>query len=82
MEPISAIALSLALGAGAVAGKTVVSELVKDAYASLKNLVKSRYPKVSVEQVGPENLVHPFGTGRGSGRHPKSIAYFPQITVS
>ena len=32
MEPISAIALSLALGAGAVAGKEVVSALVKDAY--------------------------------------------------
>ena len=51
MEPISAIALSLALGAGAEAGKAVVSELVKDAYASLKNLIKSRYPKVSVEQL-------------------------------
>jgi hypothetical protein len=51
MEPISAIALSLALGAGAVAGKTVVSELVKAAYASLKDLIKSRYPKVSVEQL-------------------------------
>ena len=51
MEPISAIALSLALGAGAIAGKAVVSELVKDAYASLKNLIKSRYPKVSVEQL-------------------------------
>lgn len=51
MEPISAIALSLALGAGAVAGEAVVSELVKDAYASLKNLIKSRYPKVSVEQL-------------------------------
>jgi hypothetical protein len=51
MEPISAIALSFALGAGAVAGKAVVSELVKDAYASLKDLIKSRYPKVSVEQL-------------------------------
>ena len=51
MEPISAIALSLALGAGATAGKAVVSELVKDAYASLKNLIKSRYPKVWVEQL-------------------------------
>src|SRR5215471_18984575 len=51
MEPISAIALSLALGAGATAGKAVVSELVKDAYASLKDLIKSRYPKVSVEQL-------------------------------
>jgi predicted KAP-like P-loop ATPase len=51
MEPISAIALSLALGAAATAGKAVVSEFVKDAYASLKDLIKSRYPKVSVEQL-------------------------------
>jgi predicted KAP-like P-loop ATPase len=51
MEPISAIALSLALGAGAEAGKAVVSEVVKNAYASLKNLIKTRYPKVSVEQL-------------------------------
>ena len=51
MEPISAIALSLALGAGAVAGKAVVSELVKDAYAALKGRIKERYPKVSVEQL-------------------------------
>ena len=51
MEPISAIALSLALGAGATAGKAVVGELVKDAYASLKNLIKNRYPKVSVDQL-------------------------------
>jgi hypothetical protein len=51
MEPISAIALSLALGAGAVAGKEVVSALVKDAYAGLKALIASRYPTVSVEQL-------------------------------
>ena len=51
MEPISAIALSLALGAGAAAGKAVVSEMVKDAYAALKVLIKSRYPTVSVEQL-------------------------------
>ena len=51
MEPISAIALSLALGAGAIAGKAVVSELVKDAYAALKDRIKQRYPKVSVEQL-------------------------------
>ncbi len=36
MEPISAIAISLALGAGAIAGKEVVSAFVKDAYTSLK----------------------------------------------
>ena len=51
MEPISAIALSLALGAGAAAGKAVVSELVKDSYAALKGLIKSRYPAVSVEHL-------------------------------
>jgi hypothetical protein len=51
MEPISAIALSLALGAGATAGKAVVNEVVKDAYAALKGVIKSRYPAVSVEQL-------------------------------
>ncbi len=51
MEPISAIALSLALGAGAVAGKEVVSALVKDAYTALKDLIKNRYPKVSIDQL-------------------------------
>jgi hypothetical protein len=51
MEPISAIGLSLALGAAAAAGKAVVNELVKDAYATLKDLIKSRYPAVSVEQL-------------------------------
>ena len=52
MEPISAIALSLALGAGATAGKEVVGGLVKDAYAALKDRIKQHYPKVSVEQLG------------------------------
>jgi hypothetical protein len=51
MEPISAIALSLALGAGAIAGKELVSSVVKDAYATLKTLLKNRYPGVSVEQL-------------------------------
>jgi len=51
MEPISAIALSLALGAGAIAGKEVVSAVVKDAYSGLKALIKSRYPRVSIEQL-------------------------------
>ncbi len=51
MEPISAIALSLALGAGAIAGKEVVGGLVKDAYAALKDRIKQHYPKVSVEQL-------------------------------
>lgn len=51
MEPISAVALSLALGAGATAGKEVVSALVKDAYAKLKELVTARYPNVSVGEL-------------------------------
>jgi hypothetical protein len=51
MEPISAVALSLVLAAGAIAGKEVVSALVKDAYTALKDLIKNRYPKVSLEQL-------------------------------
>jgi hypothetical protein len=51
MEPISAIALSLALGAGAVAGKEAVSALVKDAYTALKDLIRNRYTTVSIEQL-------------------------------
>jgi hypothetical protein len=50
MEPISAIALSLALGAATIA-KGVVNEIVKDTYARLKHLIKERYPKVSVDQL-------------------------------
>jgi hypothetical protein len=45
MEPISAVVISLALGAGAIAGKEVVSSVVKDAYGKLKELLKSRYPR-------------------------------------
>jgi hypothetical protein len=51
METVSAIALSLALGAGAIAGKEIVSAAVKDAYKSLRTLIMSRYPKVSIEQL-------------------------------
>ncbi|MBV8091785.1 MAG: hypothetical protein JOY71_16825 [Acetobacteraceae bacterium] len=51
MEPISAVALSLALGAGATAGQEVVSSLVKDAYSALKDLIARRYPQVSVQQL-------------------------------
>jgi hypothetical protein len=39
------------LGAAAIAGKELVSTLVKDAYISLKDLIKNRYPKVSIEQL-------------------------------
>jgi hypothetical protein len=51
MEPISAIALSLALGAGATAGKELVSEAVKDTYEKLKELIQARYPKASAAAV-------------------------------
>jgi hypothetical protein len=51
MEPVSAIAISLALGAGAVAGKDVVNLLINDAYATLKALVRTRYPKVLVDRL-------------------------------
>jgi hypothetical protein len=51
MEPIGAIAMSMALGAGAIAGKEVVSSLVKDSYAAVKALLKSRYPNVSVDHL-------------------------------
>jgi hypothetical protein len=49
MEPVSAIALSLALGAGATAGKEVVKTVVGDAYAALKGGIARRFPKVSIE---------------------------------
>jgi hypothetical protein len=51
VEPISAIVMSLALGAGAIAGKEMINAIVKDAYGALKGLVKSRYPNVSVDQL-------------------------------
>jgi hypothetical protein len=52
MEPISAIALSLALGAGATAGKAVVNELVKDgelvdAANRLIELVRTQAPNAA-----------------------------------
>jgi hypothetical protein len=51
MEPITAIVTSLALGAGAIAGKDVVDAVVKDAYAGLKALVRGRYPRVAIEHL-------------------------------
>jgi hypothetical protein len=81
MEPIGAIALSLALGAGAVAGKEVVSGLVKDACTALKDLVKKRYPKVSVEQLeqAPESknrraVVEKDPTTSGAGQDAELVA--------
>jgi hypothetical protein len=51
MDPIGAVALSLALGAASIAGNEIVSALVTDAYDGLKNLIKRRYPKVSVDSL-------------------------------
>ncbi len=51
MEPVSAVALSLALGAAAVAGKEVAGSVARDAYAALKSLIRKRYPKVSIDQL-------------------------------
>ena len=81
MEPISAVALSLALGAGAIAGKEVVSALVKDAYTALKDLIKHRYPKVSIEQLeqapGSKNrraVVEEDLTASGAGQDAELVA--------
>ena len=51
MDQIKDIVMSLALGAGAIAGKEIVGALVKDAYAKLKGLIAARYPAVSVEHL-------------------------------
>ena len=48
MEPVSAIVAALALGAAAAA-KDIGGQAVKDAYAALKALIVSRYPKASVD---------------------------------
>jgi hypothetical protein len=81
MEPISAVALSLALGAGATAGKEVLGSVAKDAYAALKNLVKKRYPKVSIEQLeqAPESkgrraVVEEDLTEAGAGQDAELLA--------
>src|SRR3981081_2949099 len=81
MEPLSAIALSLGLAAGAVAGKAGVSALVKHACAALKDLIKKRYPKVSVEQLeeapGSKSrraVVEEDLTGSGAGADSELVA--------
>ena len=87
MEPISAAALSLALGAGAKAGEEVVGALVKDAYEALKGLIKSRYPKVSVEQLeqAPESksrraVVEEDLTNAGAGQDAELLAAAHKLT--
>src|SRR3954470_21122225 len=87
MEPISAVALSLALGAGSIAGKEVVSGLVKDAYTALRNLVKNRYPKVSIEQLeqAPESksrraVVEEDLSAAGAGQDTELLAVAQKMT--
>ena len=57
MEPVSAIVLSLALGAKAAAGKAIVGEIIKDAYAKVKGIVASRFSSVplSIIETSPES---------------------------
>ena len=81
MEPISAIAISLALGAGATAGKEVVSAVIKDAYVALKELLKGRYPKVSVDHLeqAPESKARRAGVeeelmAAGAGQDAELVA--------
>jgi len=50
MEPISAIAAALALGAAAAA-KDIGGQVVRDAYAGLKAFIASRYPRVGLDQL-------------------------------
>ncbi len=47
MDPVTAIVAAIALGAAAGA-KDVATQAIKDAYAGLKSLIASRYPKVDV----------------------------------
>ena len=81
MEPISAIATSLALGAAAIVGKEVVSGAVKDGYAALKGLLKTRYPKVSVDHLeqAPDSKARRAGveeelTAADATRDPEVVA--------
>jgi hypothetical protein len=51
MDSASAIAISLALGAAGIAGKTVVEETVKSAYAALKGLIAAHTGSASVNRL-------------------------------
>jgi hypothetical protein len=51
VEPVTT-ALVTALAAGAAAGlKDTAAQAVKDAYAKLKGLIRTRYPNVSIDQL-------------------------------
>ena len=87
MEPISAIVLSLALGAGATATKELASTVVKDTYEALNGLIKRRYPKVSVEQLeqAPQSksrrgVVEEDLTAAGAGQDAELVAAAHRLT--
>jgi hypothetical protein len=87
MEPISAITISLALGAGATAGTEMVKTVVKDAYDKLKELIRSRYPKVSLEQLehAPESdnrraVVEEDLAKAGADKDPELLAAARKLT--
>ncbi|WP_267421681.1 hypothetical protein [Methylobacterium sp. GC_Met_2] len=51
MDPIETISISLALGAGALASKELISLAVKDAYSSLKDALRGRRMSFSFERL-------------------------------
>jgi hypothetical protein len=86
MEPISAIAISLALGAHATAWNEA-NDLINDAYSELKELVSSRYPKVSVNQLeqAPDSkrrraVVEEDLAASGAGQDPELLAAARKLT--
>jgi hypothetical protein len=88
MEPVSAIALSLALGAARIAGEETIKSLVKDAYDKLKDLIKTRYPKVSVEQLeqapkskSRRSVVEEDLIESGAGRDPDVVIAAKELTT-
>ena len=50
MDPLTSIVTALALGAAA-ALKDVSSQVIKDTYAGLKNLIQRKYSRVSIAQL-------------------------------
>jgi hypothetical protein len=48
MEPASAIAISLALGAEMIARSETIAPTIKDAYDTLRELIRTRYPHAPV----------------------------------
>jgi hypothetical protein len=48
---MESITLSLALGAAAMVGQEVINISVQEAYTGLKNLIRGRYPQVSIDPI-------------------------------